>query len=383
MDDTWERLKSRLVELKGLASIGIADIAGNGLTAFFWFYIATVMEPDTYGEIQYYLGIAGIASYIALIGTVHTLTVYSAKKIPLHSTLSFISLVIGIISTAVIIVFFNRIDAGIIVIAYIINTLAIGELLGKKLFSDYTKYVLIQKGLTLGLGIGFFYLFGAEGIIYALALTYSFFAIRIFKSFKESKIDFQLFKLKLGFIVNNYLLSLSSGSVGQVDKLIIGPMLGFALLGNYALSLQIFGVLMIFSNIIFKFLLPNDASGNPNKNLKKGAILISIGIAILGMVVVPSVIPHIFPKYIEVIDAIRIISLAVIPSTIHLIYVSKFLGSENSKYVLISALISLSTMIVGMLILGSFFGIIGAAIAFVLSAIGEALFLVIMDKRIK
>ncbi len=381
MYDAWNKLKSRIVDLKGLVSIGIADIVGNGLTVIFWLYIVSVIDPNTYGEIQYYLGIAGVASYIAIIGTIHTLTVYSAKKIPLQSTLAMISLIVGIISSSVIIIFFNRIDAGLIVIAYVINTLVIGELLGKKLFVDYSKYVLIQKALTLVLGIGFYFIFGAEGIIYALALTYIFFLIRVVRSFKESKIDLKLFKVKFGFIANNYALSLSGGMVGQVDKLIVGPLLGFTLLGNYALSLQIFGVLMIFSNIVFKFVLSNDATGNINKKLKIGSVLISIGIAAFGIIVVPYFIPIMFPKYLEVIDAIKIVSIAIIPATIHLMYGSKFLGFEKSRFVLMSTLISLSSIIIGMIILGSMWGINGIALAYVISSSAEAIFLVIMDRK--
>ena len=381
MYDAWNKLKTRIVDLKGLTSIGIADIAGNGLTAIFWFYMTSVMNPNAYGEVQYYLGIASVASYIAIIGTVHTLTVYSAKKIPLQSTLALISLVVGVISSGVIIIFFNRIDAGLIVIAYIINTLAIGELLGKKLFTDYLKYILIQKILTLGLGIGFYVIFGVDGIIYALSLTYIFFSIRIIRSFKESKINFKLFKTKFGFIANNYALSLSGGMVGQVDKLIIGPLLGFALLGNYSLSLQIFGVLMIFSNIVFKFLLSNDASGNPNKKLKKWTMVISVGITIFGIVIVPYFIAIMFPKYLDAIDAIKIVSIAIIPATIHLIYISKFLGSEKSKFVLMSTLISLSSIIIGMIILGPIWGINGIAFAYVIATSSEAIFLVIIDRK--
>ena len=35
MYDAWNKLKTRIVDLKGLTSIGIADIAGNGLNSDF------------------------------------------------------------------------------------------------------------------------------------------------------------------------------------------------------------------------------------------------------------------------------------------------------------------------------------------------------------
>ena len=51
------------------------------------------------------------------------------------------------------------------------------------------------------------------------------------KTFKEMKIDFSLLRPRLGFIINNYFLLLSSGFHGQIDKILIAPILGFTVLG--------------------------------------------------------------------------------------------------------------------------------------------------------
>ena len=166
---------------------------------FFGFYIATLLTPEQYGELFFVLGIAGTASLISLFGTENTLTVYVAKNVKIQATLYFLSLIIGIISSLIIIIFFYRIDATLVLIGYIINSLAIGSLLGKKQFSSYAKYILIQKILTLVLGLTFYYAFGVDGILYALALSYSFFIIRIYKEFRSSKIDFSLLKITFWF----------------------------------------------------------------------------------------------------------------------------------------------------------------------------------------
>ena len=54
-----------------------------------------------------------------------------------------------VLSLIVIILFpsFYSVDIGIILIAYVINTLAIGDLLGRKQFGIYSRYTLIQKFL--------------------------------------------------------------------------------------------------------------------------------------------------------------------------------------------------------------------------------------------
>ena len=96
--------------------------------------------------------------------------------------------------------------------------------------------------------------------------------------FQNTKINFALLKPRKNFIINNYLMKLSGGFGGQIDKIILAPLLGFSLLGNYSLAIQIFTILIIFSSVVFKYLLPQDASGASNRNLKKITIMTSIGI---------------------------------------------------------------------------------------------------------
>ena len=79
--------------IRDISAIGGADIFGTAMSAVFWFYLASQIEPSSYGEIGWFLGIAGLFSGIALFGTANTLTVYAAKKTQIQSTLNFISLV--------------------------------------------------------------------------------------------------------------------------------------------------------------------------------------------------------------------------------------------------------------------------------------------------
>jgi len=380
MDDNWNQFKEKLIGLKGLASIGFSDIVGSGMSAIFWFYIAAVIGPENFGEINYFLGIAGIASYIALFGTQNTIAVYSAKNVKIQSTFYLISLIVGTVSSLIVIFVFYRIDAGMVLFGYIINILVIGDLLGRKLYSSYSKYVLTQKILTLVLGIGFFYLFGVNGIIYALAVSYSANIIRIYKVFKEIKIDFSLLKPRFGFIINNYILTIVDGFSGQLDKLIIAPLLGFTLLGNYSLALQVVVILMIFSQIMFKYLLSHDSTGNHNIQLKKITIIISICIVIMSIILSPIIIPIMFPKYLDVVEVIQIMSIGTIPGTLSVIYTSKLLGQEKSKFVLSGSLLSLGTIIIGIITLGNILGIIGIGIAFLLASSFKAIFLINADR---
>jgi O-antigen/teichoic acid export membrane protein len=369
-------------EIKNLANIGLGDILGSGISAVFWFYLAILIMPKNYGEIQYFISIAGIISYLALFGSQNTITVYVAKKIPIQSTFNLISLSIGVLGFVFFIVIFNRIDLGFLVLGYVISNLVLGEILGNKEYENYLKYVLIQKSLTPIFGLSFFFIFGIEWVIFGLALSYVTYSFRIFKSFKNVKIDFSLLPSRKGFIINNYLYALSGTLHGQIDKIIIMPVLGATLLGNYSLSLQIISIMMIFSSIFYKYLLSQEASGKSNQNVKKILILISIILTLVGFFVVPILLPKVFPQYIESIDAIKIMSLSLVPMSLVKIYTSKFLGKEKSRYILIGTVISLSVLIPTMVLFGIWYQVIGIAASFVLSMIIQSAYFFYVNKKI-
>ena len=362
---------------KNLLSISVADSLGAGIGAIFWFILATLILPEKFGEIHYFLGIAGLAYGISLIGSSDALSVYAAKKIQLQSTISLVSLALGAISVLVIIILFARIDAGFLLIGYVINDLAIGYLLGKKLFLPYSKYVITQKGLTLILGISFYFILGPDWIIYALALSYIHFSVIIYKTFRNSKINFSLLKSHSGFVSNNYLMKILTIVRSQVDKIIIVPLIGFEILGNYALALQVVTVLTILPSIVYKYTLPHDASGGETKRVKMLTLIGAVGLTILGISIIPILLPDIFPNFTEAGIAIQIISISIIPVTITQFYTSKLFGMEKSKAVLISRALMAITIIIGILLLAPTFKIIGVSIAFVSSSIIEVVFLVL------
>jgi len=362
---------------RNLLSISVADSLGAGIGAVFWFILATLILPEKFGELHYFLGIAGLAYGISLIGSSDVISVYVAKKLHIQSTISLISLISGAISAIVVVVLFTRGDVSFILIGYIINDLAIGYLLGKKLFFSYSKYVITQKSLTLVLGISFYFILGPDWIIYALALSYVHFAIIILKIFIGTKVNFSILKPHLGFVSNNYAMNLLTIVRSQIDKIIIVPLIGFEIVGNYVLALQVVVVLTILPTIIYKYTLPHDASGDDTKRIKILTFICAVGFSILGITMAPILLPNILPNFGDAAIAIQILSVAVIPSTITLFYTSKLLGMEKSKMILISRALMAITIIVGILLLATTWELIGISIAFVLSMIVETVFLVL------
>tara|TARA_A100001037_G_C15141375_1_gene633877 strand:- start:2371 stop:3495 length:1125 start_codon:yes stop_codon:yes gene_type:complete len=366
-------------KIKNFGFVGGADVFGSGISGGFWFVLATLIEPEVYGELFFYIGIAGVASTFALVGTRDTLIVYIAKKIKIQSTLYFISIISAIVGSTIIIILFYRVDVAFLCLGYTIMTLAISDLLGRKLFSSYAKYNILQKILTFGLGISFFFIFGIEGILYALALSFVAYTIIIVKGLK-SQINFRLIKTHSNFIIHNYTSNAVLGVWAQIDKLIIPSILGFTILGNYSLALQIMNILTIFPAIVYKIILPLDSSGETTVRIKKISLGISGVITVFGITILPSIIGLFFEKYELVVDLIQIMSIGIILGTINYFYTSKFLSKEKSKHVLIATLISLISIVLGMIILGSLFGAIGLAMAFVITTATQTGYLAIIDR---
>ena len=371
---------SYMSKINGFFSLAIAKTGGSGITAIFWFIIAALLIPSEDGQIQYFISIAGIAYTISLIGTQEVITVYTAKKIDLQKTLISISLIVGTISGIVVLILFSKIDVSFLIIVFIINDIGLGYLLGKKFFKNYSRYFLTQKGLTFILGIGLYFVFGVDGIIFGLVLSYIHFSILIYKIIKTSKIDFPLLKTRLGFVTNNYFISTIGIGKNQLDKIIVLPIIGFELLGNYALALQMYAVFMMFSKIVYQYTLPHDSVGDQKTKIKFIAIVTSILITILGISMPPYIIPLIFPEYEEAISAIQVISLAVIPATLSLIFSSKFLGQENARIILVGRIGFAGSFITSILVLTPIFGINGAASSFVIASILQCIILFIYLK---
>ena len=303
-------------KIKDISYIGFADVLSKSIASIFWFYIASILSPSYYGEISYVFSIAGISSALSLLGSSNTVSIYVAKKIPIESTLYFLTLVAGIISSIVLFLIFFDIGLSLLNITLLIFSLVIAEFLGNQLYKTYAKIIIIQKILLVIFAIAFYNIFGEEFIVPGIALSYLPFIFYILKTFSKVTINFSLLKKKSNFLVSNYALTLSSAFGGSLDKIIIAPLFGFAILGNYSLGLQFLVLVTLLPEVIRKYLIVQESQGYLNKKLKLLVVLSSIILAILGIFLGPSVMSYFFPKFIEAQDFIRIVSISVIPTTI-------------------------------------------------------------------
>ena len=366
---------------KGLFSIGFSDILGAGISSLFWLYMATVIGPESYGELFYYFAIGNIAASVSLLGSKNTLMVYVPKNIKLESTIFFLTIILSFAISLIIFLIYSHFTIGLYIFGAVIFGLGATELLAKKLYTNYFVLLITQKLLMVGLSLGLYHYVGMSGIILGIGISFLPYLVIIIKEFKTTKIDFSLLKPRLGFISSSFGQNLLATFSNQTDKLIIAPLLGFTLLGNYQLGIQFIAVFQLLPLTVMKFTLPHDATGRSNKNLKIITILTSIGFTALIIFLSPILIPIFFDDFIFVVDIIQILSLSLTPMTISSAYSSKFLGAEKSKIVFAAMGVLFISHICGILILGNILGIIGIAISYVLAMTIHTLFYFIMDLR--
>ena len=364
-DEDQSNLRKKILSHKGLGFISSADIIGNAISAAFWLIVASLLLVEEYGEISYFIAIASLG-LCCMVGSTDSLLVFSTKNQKIISTLLLLTLIFTVIASLIAFVIVQKFELIFLIFSFVVFQTSVTLLLGKKLYAKYSKFLLAQKILQFVIGIGLYFSLGANGILIGIALG-NFVLIPIFyQELKNSKIDFSLLKPKKEFIINNSIIYIVAVFRRDIDKIIIVPILGFTVLGNFALVLQLYTIMMIFSSISYNYLVPKDVAGEKHVKFKMFLITLSVIIALSGFFFSPYVIENFFLKFSEAIIPLQIASFGIIPNTIAMVLYSKILALEKTKLLLIANSIQLSVVLIGTIFLGIFYDIIGVAIAFVL-----------------
>jgi O-antigen/teichoic acid export membrane protein len=377
------KIGSFFTRIKELSILAGANIGTTIIGAFFWIFLASLINTEEYGQISYLIATLSVASTVSFLGAGNTLIVYTSKGEKIQPPIFIICITLGIISSIILFFVFRDIGISLYLIGYIIFSLVTSEYLGLKLFKKYSAYVILQRILLMIFSISLFYLIGIDGIILGMSLSFFVLLPGIYHTFKGKKIDFKILRLKRGFMINNYILDLSFIFNNNIDKLIIGPLFGFATLGNYHLGMQFFNVLLVLPGIMYQFMLPHESSGNSSKLLKKGLLILSVIFSLIGIFLAPSVLTYLFPKFSETAEIVQIMSLAIIPASLNVIFISKLLGNEKSKPVLLASGIFIVVMVLGIIVLGQSVGINGIAMTVVLAYTIQSIYFIILDRIYK
>ena len=68
MEGFWNWINSLSINFKGLSFLGLSAVVTNAIGGIFWFYMASLLGAENYGEVSYYIGISMLVASITLIG---------------------------------------------------------------------------------------------------------------------------------------------------------------------------------------------------------------------------------------------------------------------------------------------------------------------------
>jgi len=251
----------------------------------------------------------------------------------------------------------------------------------KKQYRNFAKHRLIRTAITIVFSLILYDFFGINGIL----LGYFVGTLFIFKELqtlmKNKKIEFSILRPKIKFMLHMWSRGIAEISFQWGDRLLIGALFGFSILGGYHFAVQYLFLLESLPRSLAVYLIPQEAEGKKNKKIKILFLGAAILLAVISIVTVPYGINAFLPEYYESILPMQILSIALIPLTISSIQTSEFLGKENSRLVLIGSILQSGLYFLLIIVLGQSFGISGMAIGFLTAAIARTVFNFITGSR--
>lgn len=346
----------------------------------FWLILALIIHPIAYGHLAWLVSIATLAASFCVLGLGTTIATYYPKEENkrLLSTCVFLifmsGAVGGIVTAGILNLWVESVLAGLtgsLVLAMSIFTIAFYSQLGRR---DYRKYMWTWVGVrtaSLVLPLTFYFIWGSVAtLLGGLAAAYFIFGAWVLKHVITG-LDFGEITRKTGFSIRAWGSNLGGSSLSFLDKILIGALFPMGVLAVYQFAFKLFLLLAIVPNTLFFYLLPEKSGGNEAKKIERAGILLAIGLAFLSFFLAPFITSHVFPGFVEGVDAIRIMSLAIIPMTLTRTKSSELFSRERADIVLGSNLLGLGIGITGIVVTSiQGIGLIGLAASMLASQIG-------------
>jgi len=359
--------------LKNFSFIGIGRIVTIALTALFYLLFAKILQPEIYGELSLILAIAGTFSTVSILGLNLSIQVYRAKN---ESQISEQIITLFLILTSVASVILLAFDpiAAVLCVGMSLFTMSQGHLFGLKEYKKSMLYAIVKSGTFFIIPILLYFVFEIPGIVLGMAISNFLGGIPMYSSLKiKSLRGMKNFKI----IFHNFGLTLGVHLPSVVDKLIIAPLFGFFIVGVYQFNFQVFIALSVLPGILYGYLISEESSGIGHRKLSNLAIIVSIILVIIVFFLAPILVPIFYPKYVDGIESLQIVAIAIVPQTVSAIFGSKLLAKESTK-IGYSAIVQIGSLLLLIVLLGNLYGLVGLALAVLISQAANTLFLYLL-----
>jgi O-antigen/teichoic acid export membrane protein len=317
---------------------------------------------------------------LVLLGMGVVIVVYESKKENIFPASFIMILISSAITSTVVFVLTQNLVVSLLIVGLTIFEIVLHGLLSKQSYGRYSKHLLLKAVVSISLAIILYQSLGINGILLGYFIGSILVLTELCSLMKNRKIEFSVLKPKIKFTIQAYFTRLSEVLFSYGDKLMIGSMFGFLMLGNYFFAAQYLFLMDAIPRSIAQYLLPQESEGKKNKKIKILSVIMAIFIVIISIIFVPVGVKAFFPKFEESIILIQIMSLAIIPTAIYQIQITEFFGKENSRVVMIGSVTQAGLFLLLVLILGQSFSLIGIAVGLVISAVFRTIFNLIANQ---
>ena len=363
--------------IKNFSYVGIARIATVGLQALFYLLFAAFLDPEVYGELSVILALAATFSTSSIFGLNISLQVFRAKNKSIVCDQMGTLFLILTTCAAIILLFIEPI-AALLCVTLSFFTLNQSNLLGLKKYKKFMFYSILKSVAFFVIPIVLYFVFDIYGIILGMAISNFLGSLPILKNLKVRS----FFELKNIYkvLVHNFGVTMGARLPTMVDKLAIAPLFGFFIVGIYQFNFQVFTALAILPGILSTYLVTEESSGKSHRKLTSIVIITSIVLAIIAIFLAPILVPIFYPKYVEGIQALQILLLAIIPGSLTAIFMPKLLAKESTKIGYVSIL-RIGSLLIFIAVFGELFGLIGLSLAVLLSVTISLIFLYFIYRK--
>jgi len=357
---------------KNFSYVAIGRTVTAGLQGIFYLIFAILLSPEVYGQMSYLIAIAGTFSIVSRFGLPFSATVTLAKKNQVMANQLNVLLLITSGVASIVLLFIN-IYAALLCLALSFFVMTQHNLLGNNEYKKFGWNAIIKGILIIIIPFSLYFVLDLSGIILGMAIGNLLVSLNWLKSLKKQVFSFKDIKRNYKILIHNFGLDSSLNLPRVVDKIVIVPLVGFAMTGIYQFNLQILFVMEILPNALHAFLL-SEARVNKSKKVIYLALIGSGLLSILVIISAPFVIEQFFPKYQDGVLGLQIMALSILPLTISGIFNARLQSIESTK-IGYSAIVRIGSLLGLIVILAEPYGLIGLGFAVLISILLNTAFI--------
>ena len=363
----------------GLIYTTLGNFGSSLLGGVFWLILASLLDVESYGLTNYYIALASVFAAVALLGLDSTVITYMAKgEKRIWFEANSLLLISGL--TVMVVLSFFEWSSGVLSVAMVFFMMALAEALGQKKYCQYAALSIGQRAAQIVLSLVLYAFLGLLGIVLGYFLGNLIFSYRSMMALPNFTLQFSSVKEKRNFALHSYGSNLIKNFTLYLDKMLIAPVFGYFTLGLYQLGFQFFMFLCIIPLSLYYYLLPEQASGKSKTKIKYLGLGLAIIAGLAVFLVTPFLIEQLFPSFSDSVLIVRVMCLAVIPSSVVSICNASFLGRGKSRPVLVAGLIYLGVLVASLFVLGFTFGALGLAATLIIAQTTQASYLLIRSR---